>query len=95
MQSESGAVFANAIDIIPPLAALTSVPLDPPTVIDDPGYFDAMESIGHLPAALKGAHGLRGLYSWHSTVRACLHFSPSSFLSPRLVSDIRLEERIE
>jgi cytosine/adenosine deaminase-related metal-dependent hydrolase len=30
-----------------------SIPLDPPTVIDDPGYFDRLESIGHLPPLLR------------------------------------------
>lgn len=30
-----------------------SIPLDPPTVIDDPGYFDRLESIGHLPPVLR------------------------------------------
>lgn len=36
-----------------------SIPLDPPTVIDDPDYFDRLEAIGHLPQALTG---LRGFY---------------------------------
>ncbi len=30
-----------------------SIPLDPPTVIDDHGYFDRLESIGHLPPVLR------------------------------------------
>ncbi|MGH8884667.1 MAG: amidohydrolase family protein [Egibacteraceae bacterium] len=30
-----------------------SIPLDPPTVVDDPGYFDRLESIGHLPPVLR------------------------------------------
>ena len=36
-----------------------SIPLDPPTVIDDPDYFDRLEAIGHLPQILRG---LRGFY---------------------------------
>lgn len=36
-----------------------SIPLDPPTVIDDPDYFDRLEAIGHLPQALRD---LRGFY---------------------------------
>jgi cytosine/adenosine deaminase-related metal-dependent hydrolase len=36
-----------------------SIPLDPPTVIDDPDYFDRLEAIGHLPRVLTG---LRGFY---------------------------------
>ncbi len=36
-----------------------SIPLDPPTVIDDPDYFDRLEAIGHLPQVLTG---LRGFY---------------------------------
>ena len=45
---------------LPPLASVT---LDAPTVIDDPGYFDALEAIEHLPAFLTGASGLRRFYS--------------------------------
>jgi cytosine/adenosine deaminase-related metal-dependent hydrolase len=30
-----------------------SIPLDPPTVIDDPNYFDRLESIEHLPPFLR------------------------------------------
>ncbi|MGH8907933.1 MAG: amidohydrolase family protein [Egibacteraceae bacterium] len=30
-----------------------SIPLDPPTVVDDPGWFDRLESIGHLPPVLR------------------------------------------
>lgn len=36
-----------------------SIPLDPPTVIDDPDYFDRLEAIGHLPQVLRD---LRGFY---------------------------------
>jgi cytosine/adenosine deaminase-related metal-dependent hydrolase len=36
-----------------------SIPLDRPTVIDDPDYFDRLEAIGHLPQVLRG---LRGFY---------------------------------
>lgn len=36
-----------------------SIPLDPPTVIDDQRYFDRLEAIGHLPQVLRG---LRGFY---------------------------------
>ena len=45
------------------LALLASLPLDPVTVIDAPGYFDALEAMPHLPAFLKGAGGLRGFYA--------------------------------
>jgi cytosine/adenosine deaminase-related metal-dependent hydrolase len=44
------------------LAAATlpeSIPLDPPTVIDDADYFDRLEAIGHLPRVLRD---LRGFY---------------------------------
>jgi cytosine/adenosine deaminase-related metal-dependent hydrolase len=30
-----------------------SIPLDSPTVVDDPGYFDRLESIAHLPPFLR------------------------------------------
>jgi hypothetical protein len=50
-------------DGLPQAADVTSIPLDPPTVIDDLAFFDTLESIGHLPAFLKGASGLRGLYA--------------------------------
>lgn len=36
-----------------------SIPLDPPTVIDDPDHFARLESIAHLPAHLRA---LRGFY---------------------------------
>jgi cytosine/adenosine deaminase-related metal-dependent hydrolase len=49
----------RAAAALPPLKSLT---LDPPTIIDDDGYFDALEAIAHLPAALKGPDGLRGFY---------------------------------
>lgn len=39
-----------------------SVLLDPPTVIDDPDYWDQVDAIGHLPEYLKGAGGLRRFY---------------------------------
>jgi hypothetical protein len=67
MQSESAGLafdevdgLAGGVDGLAHAAALTSIPLDPPTVIDDPAFFDALESIGHLPTVLKG---LRSLYS--------------------------------
>lgn len=44
------------------LPPLQSVELDKATVIDDPGYFDRLEAISHLPTFLKGAAGLRGFY---------------------------------
>lgn len=48
----------------PPPAApsLTSIALDPLTVIDDPAFFDALDAIEHLPAFLKGPEGLRKFY---------------------------------
>ncbi|HKX33696.1 MAG TPA: amidohydrolase family protein [Blastocatellia bacterium] len=45
---------------LPPLGSL---PLDQPTLIDDPVYFDLLEAIDHLPAFLKGTRGLRRFYS--------------------------------
>ena len=44
------------------LPPLSSLPLDPPTVIDDPGYFDLLEAIDHLPLFYKGPQGLRRFY---------------------------------
>ncbi len=41
---------------------LTSIALDPLTVIDDPAFFDALDAIEHLPAFLKGPKGLRKFY---------------------------------
>jgi cytosine/adenosine deaminase-related metal-dependent hydrolase len=38
-------------DVMP---LLQSIPLDPLTVVDDPGYFDRLESIAHLPDVLRG-----------------------------------------
>ncbi len=44
---------------LPPLSEL---PLDALTVIDDPAYFDRLESVPHLPDFYKGPDGLRGFY---------------------------------
>ncbi|WP_066778308.1 amidohydrolase family protein [Sphingomonas sp. CCH5-D11] len=50
---------------IEPLAEVTlpdSVPFDEPTVVDDQGYWEVLDSIPHLPAFLKGSDGLRRYY---------------------------------
>lgn len=52
--SEPGEADLLATAVLP-----ESIPLDPPTVIDDPDYFDRLEAIGHLPQILRG---LRGFY---------------------------------
>jgi hypothetical protein len=50
---------SQAVQMHSHTAGVKSIPLDPP-VIDDPEFFDVLESIGHLPPLLKG---LRSLYS--------------------------------
>jgi len=50
------------IGLLAALPPLTSIELDALTVIDDAAYFDRLESVGHLPAYLKGAAGLRSFY---------------------------------
>ena len=42
-----------------PLPPLTSVPLDPLTVVDDPDFFPRLEAVDHAPAYMRD---LRGLY---------------------------------
>lgn len=51
----------------PPLAMAAveprrSIPLDPLTVVDDPGYFERLDLQRNLPNHLKGAEGLRAFY---------------------------------
>ncbi len=48
-----------ALAALPPL---TSVTLDPLTVIDDPAYFEGLDRQINLPGYLKGAEGLRQFY---------------------------------
>jgi cytosine/adenosine deaminase-related metal-dependent hydrolase len=59
MQAEQ---FDSEPSLLAALPPLSSIPLDPATVVDDPGYFDLLEAVGHLPDALRGAAGLRGFY---------------------------------
>jgi len=50
------------IDVLADVELPTSVMLDPPTVVDDPSYWDTLEQITHLPAYLKGPNGLKRFY---------------------------------
>jgi len=51
------------IELFAPLPPLTSIELDGLTVIDDAKYFDVLESVGSVPAYLRGAAGLRSFYA--------------------------------
>lgn len=53
---------AGEFDVLAEVELPQSIPLDAPTVIDDSGYWAKLDSIGHLPAFLKGANGLRRYY---------------------------------
>ena len=53
----------DEIELFAPLPPLTSIELDGLTVIDDAGYFDVLESVGSVPAFLRGAAGLRSFYA--------------------------------
>lgn len=59
MQAEQ---FEEEPALLAALPPLSSLPLDPPTVIDDPDYFDSLEAVAHLPTFYKGANGLRRFY---------------------------------
>ena len=59
MQAEQ---FDSEPSLLAALPPLSSIALDPATVVDDPGYFDLLESVAHLPDAFRGAAGLRGFY---------------------------------
>jgi cytosine/adenosine deaminase-related metal-dependent hydrolase len=59
MQAEQ---FDSEPTLLADLPPLSSIPLDAVTVVDDPGYFDLLEAVEHLPDALRGAAGLRGFY---------------------------------
>ncbi|GGE82259.1 amidohydrolase family protein [Massilia psychrophila] len=50
------------IDVLADVVLPTSVKLDPPTVIDDPAYWETLDQIAHLPAYLKGPNGLKRFY---------------------------------
>lgn len=52
----------DEIEALADVALPQSVPLDQPTVVDDPGYWDWVDAIGHLPEYLKGPEGLRRFY---------------------------------
>ncbi len=52
----------TGFDVLAEVELPHSIPLDPPTVIDDSDYWAKLDSIGHLPAFLKGAGGLRRYY---------------------------------
>lgn len=54
--------MVSEFDLLADVVLPQSVPLDPLTVIDDPGYWDRLDSIVHLPDFLKGENGLRSLY---------------------------------
>ncbi|MBL8484954.1 MAG: amidohydrolase family protein [Rhodocyclaceae bacterium] len=47
---------------LPAELPLSSIPLDPLTVVDDPGYFDQLDAQHNLPSHLKGNFGLRAFY---------------------------------
>jgi cytosine/adenosine deaminase-related metal-dependent hydrolase len=49
-------------DVLAEVELPQSIPLDPPTVIDDLSYWTKLDSIGHMPKFLKGTGGLRRYY---------------------------------
>jgi cytosine/adenosine deaminase-related metal-dependent hydrolase len=52
----------EGFDLLAEVELPNSIPLDPPTVIDDGDYWAKLDSIEHLPAFLKGADGLHRFY---------------------------------
>lgn len=52
----------DEMEALADVALPQSVPLDLPTVIDDPDYWQRVDAIAHLPDYLKGPNGLRRFY---------------------------------
>jgi cytosine/adenosine deaminase-related metal-dependent hydrolase len=52
-------VIEGEAELLAAVELLPSIPLDSPTVVDDPQHFDRVEAVAHLPAALRG---LRDFY---------------------------------
>jgi cytosine/adenosine deaminase-related metal-dependent hydrolase len=52
----------TGFDVLADVELPQSIALDPPTVIDDSDYWAKLDSIGHLPAFLRGPDGLRRYY---------------------------------
>jgi cytosine/adenosine deaminase-related metal-dependent hydrolase len=50
------------MDLLAEVELPQAIPLDPPTVIDDPDYWRILDSVDHLPAFLKGVRGLQRYY---------------------------------